>query len=249
MMKKWTALLTVLFAVGALTFCGCGKKSEEKKILTMAVEAVFPPYASVKNGEVVGIDVDIAREIAQNLGCELDIVVMKFDSVLLAVEKGKCDIAASGITITDERKERIAFSAPYHQAAQGVVVPQNSAIANADGLKDANVRIGVKKGTSGDMFVAKNLHDPERFDNAALAMSALAAGTLDAVVYDDEPSKELLADFNGKLKLLPVTLTEEEYGFGFNRKNQELLRQFNAELEKMKRSGRLQQIIGKHISK
>lgn len=249
-MKKWMMLsLTAVFAAGALIFSGCGKNDGEKRVLRMAVETSFPPYVSVKNGEVTGIDVDIAREIAQNIGCELEIVVMKFDSVILSVEKGKCDIAASGITVTEARKEQIAFSEPYHKGSQVVVVPQDSGIVHIDALKDAQVRIGVKQGTSGDAFVSKNLHEPERFENAELAVSALAAGTLDAVVYDGDPVKELLAEYNGKLKILPGALTEEEYAFGLNKNDAGLLRQFNAELEKMKQSGRLQEIIGKHVSR
>lgn len=244
-MKKtvWGLLSAMLLAVLLLP-AGCGKA--EKKTLRMATEATFPPYEYFEKGKIIGIDADIVREIATNLGYELEIVDMKFDSVILAVQTGKCDIAASGITVTEERKKQINFTVPYVTAAQVIVVPKKSALKSPADLKNKKIRLGVQQGTTGDTYVAKNLHEPQRFDNAGLAVAALSAGKLDAVVCDSEPAKVHVSK-HPELQILPVALTSEEYAFALAKDKKELLNGFNQELVKMNASGRLQQILDRYL--
>jgi len=114
-------------------------------------------------------------------------------------------------------------------------------------LKDSKVRIGVQQGTTGDTFVTQNLHEPLRYDNAGLAVAALLAGKLDAVVCDNEPAKVHVGK-HPEIYVLPVALTSEEYAFAIDKKNTELLKGFNEELLKMRKSGRLQAILDKYLN-
>ena len=140
-MKKMFGLAMVLTAVcAAVMLAGCGKKAE-KKVIRMATEATFPPYEYFEKGKIVGIDADIVTEIAKTLGYETEIIDMKFDSVILAVQTGKCEIAASGITVTEERKKQINFTIPYVTATQVIIVPKNSPLKTPDSLKDKKIRI------------------------------------------------------------------------------------------------------------
>ena len=96
----------------------CGENAESADKLVMVTEATFPPYEFRVGREVVGVDIDIVRAVAKELGRELEIKDAAFDSVIAHVITGKADIAASGITVTEERKKNVLFSIPYVTAAQ-----------------------------------------------------------------------------------------------------------------------------------
>lgn len=206
----------------------------------MVTNATFPPYEYVQNGKIDGIDPCIIRTIAGKLGYLLEIRDMSFDSVIAAVQSGKADIAASGITVTDERKKQVNFTIPYVISQQVIIVPKDSKIRSSEDLKDK--KIGVQHGTTGDLYVAENIKEPERYSHGPLAVASLLAGKVDAVIVDSEPAEVYIAQ-HSSLHILKKPLTYEEYAFAINKKNTELLNKFNAELQKMKDSGELKQII------
>ncbi len=240
MKNFWLCFASLIALVGVLT--GCGKSDDSK--LVIGTQATFPPYEFRAGNEIVGIDIDIMREVAAALGKTLVVEDMPFDSIITAVQTGKIDVAASGITVTEERKARVLFSFPYVKAAQVMIVRQDSAIADGDHLKGR--RIGVQHGTTGDTFVTKNIQEPERYADGTMAVAALDAGKLDVVVLDVEPAKVHVAK-NPKLKLLPEPLTVEEYALAISRKNPELHQEINEVLAEMKRSGRLDAIKAKYV--
>ncbi len=217
---------------------GCKEESEPR--LVMVTNATFPPYEFVAGRKIDGIDPEIVRIIAERLGCRLEIRDMSFDSVIAAVQSGKADIAASGITVTEERKKQVNFTVPYVISRQMIIVLKDSDIKSAADLKKK--RIGVQHGTTGDLFVSKNIAEPERYSHGPLAVAALLAGKVDAVVIDSEPA-EIFVRQRARLKLLPDALTSEEYAFAISKKNRELLDKFNEELNKMRQSGELESII------
>ncbi len=238
-MKRFLYIIFALFTV--LTVAGC--KEEPAKKLIMATSADFPPYEFVNGRKIDGIDPAIIRIIAEKLNCELQIQNMNFDSVITAVQSGKADIAASGLTITDERKKLINFTVPYVIAQQKTVVKEKSPIKNFDDLKGK--RIGVQHGTTGDLYVSKNISKPERFASGALAIAAMRAGKVDAVVIDSEPANVFVKQ-NKDLRLLPGALTSEEYAFAVNKKNIVLLAQINAHLLEMQQSGEIAEIVKRY---
>ena len=229
---------TLLLAVFCLLWCGCEKKSAPK--LVMVTNATFPPYEYVENRKIDGIDPEIIRRIAERLGYTLVIQDMSFDALIAAVQSGKADIAASGITVTEERKKQINFTIPYVVAEQVIIVDKSSKIKSVKDLKDC--RIGVQHGTTGDLFVSQNIKEPERFTHGPLAVAALIAKKIDAVVVDSEPA-EVYISRQKTLHLIKEPLTSEEYAFAISKKNNELLTKINAELTAMKSSGELDAII------
>lgn len=237
-------LFSFIGAVLLLMFCGCEENSRPK--LVMVTEATFPPYEYRAGTQIVGIDPEIVGKIAEKLGYDLIIEDMSFDSVITAVQTGKADIAASGITVTEERKEKVLFTRPYVIARQVIIVPENSAIQGKKDLK--GTRIGVQHGTTGDIFVSQNIQEPERFSNGALAVAALAAGKLDVVVLDGDPA-QIHVSRRSNLKILSEPLTHEEYAFALGKHNPELHAQFDAALRELQAAGTLDAVREKYVSK
>ena len=198
----------LLLMIGLLLSGVWGCSGSDKPKLVMVTNAAFRPYEFVSGREIDGIDPAIIREIAGALGRELEIQDMSFDSLIAAVQSGKADIAASGITVTAERKKQVFFTDSYVVAEQLVLVRRDSPIQSIPDLKKAV--IGVQHGTTGDLYVVKNIGEPERFSYAPLAVAALLAGKVDAVVTDSEPARVFLQQTSSTLRRLAEPLTHEE---------------------------------------
>ena len=243
---KSQRMLHLFLSVFLLTALFCGCNEEKKKPLLMVTDATFPPYEFRDGKQITGIDPEIIRELAKAAGRELIIEDMSFDSIIAAVQSGKADIAASGITVTEDRKKKISFTHPYVTSKQVIIVTQKSTITDAAALKGK--RIGVQHGTTGDTYVTSNIQQPERYQNGALAVRALISGKLDAVVLDNEPARVHVSKF-ANLKILSEPLLYEQYAFAVAKNNTELLNTFNTELTRMKTDGRLQAILEKYLNK
>ena len=201
-MKKVVSMLLVAACTMGLAACGGSSDSgsAEDNTLVMATNAEFPPYEYHEGDEVVGIDVDIASAIAEELGMELKVEDMAFDSIIPAVTSGKADIGAAGMTVTPDREESVAFTDTYAHATQVLIVKEGSEIAGPDDL--VGKTIGVQLGTTGDLY-ATDIEDAtvEQYNKGFEAVQALTQDKIDAVVIDGQPAKEFVADAEG-LKIL-----------------------------------------------
>lgn len=238
--RFFTLLLSLL--TGWILFTSSAE-AQEKDTILMVTEATFPPYEFRDKEQIIGIDPEIMREVARRMEKKLVIDDMSFDSVITAVVSGKADVAAAGITITPERLQQVDFSEPYVEAAQVIVVPKGSSIRNKSQIK--NKRIGVQHGATGDIFVTRNIQQPERFPNGALAIAALAKGKIDLAVIDQDPALMYLKK-HPELEILPVPLTSESYAIAIRKGNQSLLSQINAVISDMKASGKMDEIREKY---
>lgn len=214
--------------------------------LIMATNAEFPPYEFHDGGEIVGIDVEIAKAIATQMGMDFEVEDIAFDSIIPEVTSGKADFGAAGMTVTDERKQSVDFSDSYATATQMVIVKSDSDIASKDDLEGKT--IGVQLGTTGDIYV-EDVKDAtiERYNKGFEAVQALSQGKVDAVVIDGEPAKVFVAQNEG-LKLLDEAFTTEEYAICVKKGNTELLTGINEAIAKLKESGELQKIVDKYIT-
>ena len=158
-MKKSAALLLTA-AMAAMMIAGCGSDSgsgqtqasgAEEDTLVMVTEAGFAPYEYTEDGEtVIGVDVDIANEIANELGMKLEIQNTTFDGALTAVQQGKADFAAAGISISEERDKTMDFSIEYATSRQVAVVNKEAGrLASIDDINGDTI-IGVQAGTVAD---------------------------------------------------------------------------------------------------
>ena len=215
-LKKLVSVLLVAACVFSLAACGSKddskdskeSKKDSKDTLVMATNAEFPPYEFHEGDDVVGIDADIARAIGEEMGMEVKIEDMAFDSIIPAVTSGKADFGAAGMTVTEDRKKNVDFTDTYATATQVIIVKEGSDIAGPDDL--TGKKIGVQLGTTGDIY-ADDIEDAkvERYNKGFEAVQALTQDKIDAVVIDGEPAKEFVAEADG-LKILDEAFTEEE---------------------------------------
>lgn len=213
--------------------------------LTWATSADFPPYEYIENEQVVGIDADVMAYVAQKLGLESAAENMDFSSVITAVSSGKTDVAASGITIREDRKESVDFTTPYVTTSQVVIVRFDSPIKSANELDGKT--IGVQLNTTGDEYVTENYASSavERYGKGFEAIEALKQKKIDAVVIDGDTADKFI-EADDDLVKLDETLTEEEYAFAVQKGNTALLNAINDALAEMKENGKLDEIIAAH---
>lgn len=235
----------IFSAVMALTVLGMSGCIGGKKTLVMATNAEFPPYEYYEDDKMVGIDVELAKAIAADMGYKLEIIDMDFGSIIPSIQSGKADIAVAAISVTEEKLSQIDFSETYETASQLIIVPADSEISSVSDLKGK--RIGVESFTTG-MIYASDIEDAtlEGFANGSQAIDSMKNGELDAVVIDGEPAKAY-AEKDDSLKIIDEPLTEEEYAIGVAKDNTILLKKINKSIEKLKASGKLDEIRAKYI--
>ena len=257
-MKKIIAIvLAALLICAMLTACGgkeaSGLKTVESGKLIMATNAAFPPYEYIEGNEIVGIDAEIAGAIAKKLGLELQIDDMEFDSIIESVKGGKADMGLAGMTVTEERKEVVNFTASYATGVQVVIVTEGSAITSVDDLfaEGASHVIGVQRNTTGDLYSTWDLEDAglatiDRYSKGADAVQALLTGKVDCVVIDNEPAKAFV-EANEGLKILETAYAVEDYAAAMSKDNQELYEAVNKALEELIADGTVASIVEKYI--
>ncbi len=250
-MKKIIALIiAVMMVVSCLAGCGAAK---DDNTLTMATNAEFPPYEYMENNEIVGIDAEISKAIAEKLGYELVIENVDFDSLIPGVQTGKYDFAAAGMTVTEDRLEQVDFTQSYATGIQSIIVKEDSTITTADDLfaEGASTKIGVQLATTGDLYCTWDIEDEglgtvERYNKGADAVMALTSGKVDCVVIDNEPAKVFVQN-NPGLKILDTEYAVEDYAIAVSKDKPELLEKINTALGELIADGTVKGIIEKYI--
>ena len=218
----------------------------QKGKLVMVTNAEFPPYEFHDQNAIVGIDVEIAGAIAEQLGLELEIEDIAFDSIIPEIVSGKADIGAAGMTVTEDRKQNVDFSDTYAHATQVIIVKEDSEIK---GVADLEGKImGVQQGTTGDIYVSGDYGDAavERYAKGMEAVQALAQGKVDAVVIDGEPAKQYIKEVEG-LKIIDESYTDEDYAIAIKKGNTAMVEAVNKALAELKSEGKLDEIVAKYI--
>jgi ABC-type amino acid transport substrate-binding protein len=253
MMKK--GLIKVISTLAAAAMCtavlaSCGDSNQ----LVMGTNAAFPPFEFTTTnglvGEFDGIDVAIAKKIADSMGKELKIEDMEFDGLIASVSTGKVDMAVAGMTATEERKQNVDFSDTYYVASQVIVVGKDCTdITKAEDLKNDKT-VGVVLGYTGDSIVTDDLQIPEdkitRANRGIDIVQEVKNNKLDAVVIDSATGKALAE--NNDLKVIedPEVFDTEEYAIAVKKGNTELLEQINKVLAEMKESGEIEELAQKY---
>lgn len=215
--------------------------------LVMGTNAAFPPYEFYENNEIVGIDAEIAKAIAEKLGMELTIEDMDFTSLVTAVQTGKIDMCLAGMTVTPDREKNVNFSESYATGVQVIIVTEDSDIASPDDLEGH--QIGAQENTTGHIYCSDDYGEDRvtAYTTGANAVEALKTGKVDAVVIDNEPAKAFV-EANEGLKILDTEYAIEDYAIAISKENDELLEKVNNAIKELKEDGTLDEIVSKYIN-
>ena len=202
------------FGDGTPTPVKSATEDPSKDQLVVATNAAFAPFEYMEGDSYYGIDMEIAALLAEELGKELVINNMKFESVCLSVGEHKCDIAMAGLTVNESRKEVVNFSKSYYNAFQKLIVKVDDTTfdacqtaADVDAILNASEgtkTVGFQSGTTGSFYV-KGDEDwgfdglnvqPKDYDNGALAVQDLINGNIDYVIIDADPAARIVENFN-----------------------------------------------------
>ena len=223
-------------------------------VLTLATEGAYAPMNYYRGDEVVGLEIDLIARFCEANGYGLKVVPMLFDGILPAIQSGKADLAAAGLTITEERKESVNFSDPYYtggtvmailksKAAASTRQTDNTGIASLNDL--AAARIGVQTGTICGALAETRLPDAKvyYFNTVTDVLAALSAGKLDAGCMD-EPTLRFLKIENPQLVILEEYLDESNLAAVFPKTEagQTLRDQYSEFLEKLWAEGTMREI-------
>ncbi len=222
-----------------LLFTSCSKNDKQ---IIMITEAGFAPYEYYENGEIVGVDIAIAQEIAKELGKELIVKDVSFDFLINEIKSGKADFAAAGISITTERQKEVDFSIEYTISNQVVVVNKNSSINNFSDI--ANKKISVQLGTVADMYANEKYPNATIITQKKYLASAedVKSGKADCIIMDELPAQELVKA-NPELKILDGILFKDSYGMIVKKGNKELLETINKVLQRLIDENKIEEYI------
>ena len=235
-MKKFFVLI---FCVFLLTGC-----SREKEKLVLVTEAGFAPYEYYSNGEIVGVDIDIAKEIAKYLNKELVIKDVAFDSIINEVKTGKSDIGAAGISYTEEREREVNFTNSYAESKQVIIVRKDGYFYDINGLNKK--KVAVQLGSVADDYITNNYPNIElvREKKFLAAIQDLKDSKVDAVVMDEVPAQKLVTS---DLVIMEEPVLTDSYGMVISKDNPELLEAANFVINKLKANKEIDNYLLNHM--
>ncbi len=258
--------------IGTATLLGaCGKKEEAAapaaapaasesaaapatpaKVYVVGTDAAYAPFESQnEKGEIVGFDIEVVSAIAAKAGVQVKFVNTPWEGIFNAVAQGDRDLLVSAITITDERKQTMDFTAPYFDAVQLIAVKQGSKVTKFEDLKP--LKVGVQTGTTGDEVVTKllgkNSAAIKRFESTPLALKELESGGVDAVVADNGVVAHYVTNNAGTgfKTVSDPSFTPEQYGIAVRKGNTAVLEMLNQGLAGIRADGTYDRIYAKYF--
>lgn len=263
-MKKKFILVTLTLFILSILFAGCGSSKQssdsswndikQKGQFVVGLDDSFPPMGfKDAKGQIVGFDIDLAKEAAKRMGVKVVFKPVQWDGVLLSLKNKDIDVIWNGLTITDKRKQQIAFSKPYLENKQIIVVKNDSTIKNKKDL--AGKKVGLQLGSSSetalkaDGATLKSLKEVKKYSDNTEALMDLKDGRVDAVVADEVVARYYIAKSKGVYKVLDDNFGKEEYGVGIRKTDASFKAELDKTLDAMKSDGTADKISQKWFGK
>lgn len=261
-MKKILSIISLVL-ICVLALGACSKKDDDKDssgskamttvedgTLTVCSDIPYAPFEYMDGDKAVGVDPDLMTAIAKDNDLDIKVVDTDFDSIFAQLKAGKCDVIASSVTITDERKKANDFSDAYYEIKQSLLVNNEDKDTLTDLDKFKGKIIGVQSETTGAAFAKENADENgytvKEFTGADEIFSALRAGSIDASLQD-YPVNYGEQSTNGKATVVKSFEGNESYGFVVSKDNPGLTKAINASLTKLKENGEYDKIIEKYL--
>ncbi|WZL74397.1 amino acid ABC transporter substrate-binding protein [Clostridiaceae bacterium 35-E11] len=254
-MKKKIMLLLIGIMMLSILMAGCGTKEvateaedqslkeiQDKGNFILGLDDSFPPMGfRDEKGDIVGFDIDLAKEVAKRMGVELKLQPIDWDGKVLSLNNKDIDVIWNGLTITEERKQEITFSDVYLANRQIIVVQNDSDLKTKKDLADKVV--AVQLGSSGedalnaDTETVNTVKEVRKFSNYTEALLDLKAGRVDAVVVDEVVGRYYIGKRPGEYKVAEEDFGKETYGIGFRKNDIAFRDEVNKILNEMKEDG------------
>ncbi len=245
--KKIIALILAVLMLCTAGLMGCQKQESDKVII--GVDDSFPPMGfRDDNNNIVGFDIDVATAVFERLGMEFEILPIDWTAKEVELNSNKVDLLWNGYTINDERKEKVAFSDPYLNNYQVLVVKDDSDYQTREDL--AGKKLALQSGSSAEEALdaaadfKASLAEVNGFADNLKAFMELESGMSDAVLVDEVVANYYISAQKKPFRVLEDKLAQEEYGIGF-RKDDPLRDKVNNELIAMAKDGSLAEISEK----
>lgn len=223
-------------------------------VITFATSPDFPPFENLDdNGDYVGLDIEIAKAVADQLGLECEFVTLQFDAIIPAIAAGgQADAGISGFTVDPERAEQIDFSDTYYTDNLSIAVMGDSEITsdNVDEmLNDSSMIIAVQTGTTGETYAQENFPNAttQGYGNSTDAFAAMASGQADAVITNSAVVEQMLADAYSDANIVSSIATGEEYAIVVSKDNPELTEAINEALANLQADGTIDDLIAEYL--
>lgn len=260
-MKKSVKLLALFCAVFLVlsSFAGCdliGSSGDSNKLsgsalitkgkLVVGTNAEFAPFEYLEDGEVVGIDIDIIKEIAKALDLEVVIKDMEFNTLPTALSAGTIDCIAAGFTADATREETMDFTTSYYNASQSIIVTEASPVASKEDL--SGLTIGVQSGTTGEKEAAAivGADNVKGYASGMLAVQDLVNGNVQAVIIDNAPANVLVDKYSGT-RLIEGQFVDENYVYAVKKGNSDLQNALDDALSDLIDDGKVSEIVSNYI--
>ncbi|GAF66290.1 amino acid ABC transporter amino acid-binding protein [Bacillus sp. TS-2] len=256
---KWAKLgFTAVLSLGVLAACGTATDNEddtttgsdenaEQTKIVMGTSADYPPYESVdlETEEIIGFDIDIAKYITDDLGYELEIQNMDFDSLIPALQNNRVDFVMAGMTPTEERKKNIDFSDAYYAANNLLVFQSGNEWTSVDELagKSIGVQLGSIQEEAADELAELHGFEVNKLNRIPEIIQELITGRIDAILMEDMVAVGYIDSQN--LNFFPVETDEETSNAIAFAKDSEYTEEFNEVLVDMIESGKIDELIEK----
>ncbi|MFG2332458.1 ABC transporter substrate-binding protein [Streptomyces sp. NPDC048604] len=234
----------------SLTACGSGDEGATVKgaklvkagQLTTCTHLPYAPFQSEQDGKVVGFDVSMVDLVAGDLGLKQVVVDKSFETIKTGADlnAGVCDVAAAGMTITDERKKNLDFSVPYFDATQALLARKGVKAATVEDIVAQKLKLGSQSSTTGEDFAREHGADPQSFESSDAELNGLRTGQVDVIVQDYPVVQNWLKDpaNAGKFEIVGNLDTGEQYGFAVKKGgNPELLKLIDKAITDAKADG------------
>lgn len=242
-MKKFLFLFLIIFS--AMTF--------GSEPLVVGMELAYPPFETTdKYGNPSGLSVDMAKDLGEFLDRKVVIENMSYGGLIPALRTNKIDIILSSMSITDRRKKSVSFSIPYAKSNLAILANLNSGINDPMDLNKKNMKIAVKKGTTGHVVAMKTFPKANIlvFDKESACILEVTQGKVDAFIYD--PLTILKNWKKNKDTTKPILTPFEEkpqyWAIAYKKNNDKLGKQVNDFIEIYKKNGSLDRLADKYLS-
>ena len=249
--------LSLLFLLFPLLLWACTptdtswERVQNAQTMRIGLDPTYPPFANADEGPLVGLDADLGHAIGQALGVRVEFVHLGYDGLYDALANQQVDVLLSALVIDETKAKDFAYTTPYFNAGQFLVVQQAEAMQVARPTDLVGRQVAVELGSEGHLQALRWERQVAGltvvpFPSVGEAVQAVVAGTADAAVVDAVSGRWAVRD-NPTLALLPEPVTVEPYALVVRRTDQALLAQLNRGLAQLEQQGTLAQILGRWL--